>query len=71
MRDRKAPLRMHASVERPTASMEPQLPAKIPEGRLDYYAWVFHQRGFSSVQMTFEQFLAVVAAIHPSGLCPG
>ena len=61
---------MHVPVEVPIASVERQLPPKIPEERLDYYAWVFHQRGFSSVQMTFAQFLAVVAAVHPSGLYP-
>jgi hypothetical protein len=26
--------------------MKPGLPAAIPDERLDYYAWVFHQRGF-------------------------
>ena len=48
--------------------MKPRLPAAIPDERLDYYAWVFHQRGFSSLEMTFEQFLTVVATVHPSGL---
>jgi hypothetical protein len=47
-----------------------RLPAAIPDERLDYYAWVFHQGGFSSLKMTFEQFLTVVAAVHPSGLYP-
>jgi hypothetical protein len=50
--------------------MKPMLPAAIPDERLDYYAWVFHQRGFSSLEMTFEQFLTVVATVHPSGLSP-
>jgi hypothetical protein len=50
--------------------MKPRLPAAIPDERLDYYAWVFHQRGFSSLEMTFEQFLTVVATVHPSGLSP-
>lgn len=40
----------------------------IPDERLDYYAWVFHQREFSSLKMTFERFLTVVATVHPSGL---
>src|SRR6516162_2292710 len=48
--------------------MTPGLPAAIPEERLDYYAWVFHQRGFSSLEMTFEQFLTVVVTVHPFGL---
>jgi hypothetical protein len=55
----------------PIALVEWQLLAKIPEERLNYYAWVFHQRGFSSVQITFVQYLAVVATAHPSCLCPG
>jgi hypothetical protein len=50
--------------------MRPSLPAAIPDERLDYYAWVFRQRGFSSLEMTFEQFLTVVATVHPSGLSP-
>ena len=50
--------------------MKPRLPAAIPNERLDYYPLVFHQRGFSSLEMTFEQFLTVVATVHPSGLSP-
>jgi hypothetical protein len=50
--------------------MKPTLPAAIPDERLDSYAWVFHQRGFSNLEMTFEQFLTVVANVHPSGLSP-
>jgi hypothetical protein len=42
----------------------------IPDEILDYYGWVFCQGGFLNLQMTFEQFLAVVAAVSPSGLCP-
>jgi hypothetical protein len=42
----------------------------IPDEILDYYGWVFCQGGFSNLQMTFEQFLTVVAAVSPSGLCP-
>ena len=49
---------------------KPRLPAAIPDERLDYYAWVFHQRGFSNLEMTFELFLTVVATVHPSGLSP-
>jgi hypothetical protein len=63
-------LRLPEVAEAPVASVEPQLPAMIPDERLNYYAWVFRQRRFSSRQITFEQFLAVVAAVHPSGLCP-
>jgi hypothetical protein len=54
----------------PTVSTLPKLPVSIPDEILDYYGWVFCQGGFLNLQMTFEQFLAVVAAVSPSGLCP-
>lgn len=54
----------------PMVSTLPRLPAMIPDEILDYYGWVFCQGGFSNLQMTFEQFLTVVAAVSPSGLCP-
>ncbi len=54
----------------PTVSTLPKLPISIPDEILDYYGWVFCQGGFLNLQMTFEQFLAVVAAVSPSGLCP-
>jgi hypothetical protein len=54
----------------PLVSSLPRLPLMIPDEILDYYGWVFCQGGFLNLQMTFEQFLAVVAAVSPSGLCP-
>ena len=54
----------------PLVSNLPRLPLMIPDEILDYYGWVFCQGGFLNLQMTFEQFLAVVAAVSPSGLCP-
>jgi hypothetical protein len=54
----------------PSVSTLPRLPVMIPDEILDYYGWVFCQGGFLNLQMTFEQFLAVVAAVSPSGLCP-
>lgn len=42
----------------------------IPDEILDYYGWVFCQGGFLNMQMTFEQFLAVVATLAPAGLFP-
>jgi hypothetical protein len=54
----------------PTVNTLPRLPVSIPDEILDYYGWVFCQGGFLNLQMTFEQFLAVVAAVSPSGLCP-
>ncbi|MBF6561273.1 MAG: hypothetical protein IVW56_13380 [Candidatus Binataceae bacterium] len=54
----------------PVVTSLPRLPVMIPDEILDYYGWVFCQGGFLNLQMTFEQFLAVVAAVSPSGLCP-
>ena len=54
--------------EFPVASISPRLPAMIPDEILDYYGWVFCQGGFQSMDMTFEGFLSVVAAVSPSGL---
>jgi hypothetical protein len=54
----------------PLVSSLPRLPLMIPDEILDYYCWVFCQGGFLNLQMTFEQFLAVVAAVSPSGLVP-
>jgi len=54
----------------PMVSTPPRLPVMIPDEILDYYGWVFCQGGFLNLQMTFEQFLAVVAALGPSGLSP-
>jgi hypothetical protein len=54
----------------PVVTSLPRLPLMIPDEILDYYGWVFCQGGFLNLQMTFEQFLSVVAAVTPSGLCP-
>ena len=54
----------------PVVSTLPRLPLMIPDEILDYYGWVFCQGGFLNLHMTFEQFLTVVAAVSPSGLCP-
>ncbi len=54
----------------PLVTTLPRLPVMIPDEILDYYGWVFCQGGFLNLQMTFEQFLAVVAAVSPTGLCP-
>src|ERR1700728_4621390 len=54
----------------PLVSTLPRLPLVIPDEILDYYGWVFCQGGFLNLQMTFEQFLTVVAAVSPTGLCP-
>ena len=54
----------------PFVSSLPRLPPMIPDEILDYYGWVFCQGGFLNLQMTFEQFLIVVAAVSPTALCP-
>src|ERR1700746_142046 len=54
----------------PLVTTLPRLPVMIPDEILDYYGWVFCQGGFLNLQMTFEQFLTVVAAVSPTGLCP-
>ena len=46
------------------------LPVMIPDEILEYFGWVFRQGGFRNLQMTFEQFLAVVAVVNPSALRP-
>lgn len=54
----------------PSVSTTPRLPAMIPDEILNYFGWVFCQGGFLNLHMTFEQFLAVVAAVSPAALCP-
>jgi len=54
----------------PSVSTTPRLPSMIPDEILDYFGWVFCQGGFLNLHMTFEQFLAVVAAVSPTALCP-
>src|ERR1700741_2159678 len=54
----------------PIVSSLPRMPLMIPDEILDYYGWVFCQGGFLNLRMTLEQFLAVVAALSPSGLSP-
>jgi len=62
--------RLDAPRRFPIVSSLPRLPLMIPDEILDYYGWVFCQGGFLNLQMTFEQFLTVVAAVSPNGLCP-
>lgn len=54
----------------PSVTTMPRLPLMIPDEILDYFGWVFCQGGFLNLHMTFEQFLAVVAAVSPAALCP-
>jgi hypothetical protein len=51
--------------EFPEASARPTLPVKISDELVEFYAFVFCQGGFRQLDMTFEQFLLVVAAIKP------
>ena len=52
----------------PEASTRPTLPATIRDELLELYAFIFCQRGFRQLGMTFEQFLLVAAAIKPADL---
>ena len=52
----------------PEASTRPTLPPIIPDEMLELYAFTFCQRGFRQLEMTFEQFLLVAAAIKPDHL---
>jgi hypothetical protein len=63
-------LRLDTPRRFPIVSSLPRMPLMIPDEILDYYGWVFCQGGFLNLQMTFEQFLTVVAAVSPTGLCP-
>jgi hypothetical protein len=49
----------------PQASGQPKIPLMMADEILDYYGWVFCQRGFRNLGTTFEQFLAVVAVFDP------
>lgn len=52
--------------EFPLAAILPQLPSAIPDRAIEYYAWLFRQGGFSNLELTFEQFLTVIAAVNPA-----
>src|SRR5260370_31701003 len=49
----------------PQVSGLPKIPLMMPDEILDYYGWVFCQRGFRNLGTTFEQYLAVVALFDP------
>jgi len=48
----------------------PRALLKMPDEILEFYAFLFCQRGFRHLGMTFEQFLEVVDAIRPGGVRP-
>jgi Flp pilus assembly protein TadD len=52
----------------PGASTPPTLHLSIRDEMLEYYAFIFCQGGFRPLDMTFEQFLLVAAAIKPADL---
>ena len=52
----------------PEASTPPTLPPTIRDEMLELYAFTFCQGGFRQLDMTFEQFLLVAAAIKPADL---
>jgi hypothetical protein len=51
----------------PQASTRPALPLNLSDELVEFYAFVFCQGGFRQLEMTFEQFLLVVAAVKPFG----
>ncbi len=53
--------------EFPVSNRLPVVPLMIPDEILDYYGWIYHQRGFKNLNMTFEQFLAVAATLSSLG----
>lgn len=52
----------------PEARTRPTLPTAIRDEMLELYAFIFCQGGFRQLNMTFEQFLIVAAAIKPADL---
>jgi len=52
----------------PLVRTRPELPLAMPDALLDYYGWVFCQKGFTNLGMTFEQFLTVVTTFSASRL---
>jgi hypothetical protein len=54
----------------PLSSSMPEVPLKIPDQIIDFYAFVFCQGGFRNVGLTFEQFLAVISVVKFTELWP-
>ena len=54
----------------PLSLSMPELPLKIPDQIIDFYAFVFCQGGFSNLGLTFEQFLAVISVVKFTELWP-
>jgi len=52
----------------PGPPTRPALPASIRDEMIELYAFIFSQGGFRQLDMTFEQFLLVAAAIKPEAL---
>ena len=52
----------------PGVSTRPILPSAIRDEMLELYAFIFCQGGFRQLDITFEQFLLVVAVIKPADL---
>jgi hypothetical protein len=52
----------------PAASTPSDLPLMMRDEILDLYAFVFCQRGYRQLGLTFEQFLIVAAAFTPNDL---
>ena len=59
---------MHEPRAFPAGSTRPTLPSAIRDEMLELYAFIFCQGGFRQLDMTFEQFLLVAAALKPADL---
>jgi len=62
------PIPVHEPRAFPLASTPPTLPSAIRDEMLEFYAFIFCQGGFRQLDMTFEQFLLVAAALKPTDL---
>jgi hypothetical protein len=52
----------------PQALTGPTLPASIRDEVMELYAFIFCRGGFRQLEITFEQFLLVIAAVKPADL---
>jgi hypothetical protein len=52
------------------SSSMPELPLRIPDRIIDFYAFVFCQSGCRNLRVTFAQFLAVISVFKFTELRP-
>jgi hypothetical protein len=59
------PVSVREPREFPEATTQPTLAGTISDELVEFYAFVFGQRGFRRLDMSFEQFLLVAAVVKP------